>query len=113
MPQKLSLYSKALIIAVVVAVIAVIVLYVYLQQQQAERIHFIHQNYGSTRGLIKSKHLRKNKMVVVYQVDGETYITPINFSSNVRHQIKAGDSISIKYSRTKPALILTAFEEGY
>jgi len=95
-----------------VAVIAVIILYASLKQQ-TKRIHFIHQNYGSTRGIIKSKHVSKNKMVVAYQVDGETYITPINFSSNVRHQIKAGDSISIKYSRTKPALILTVFDEEY
>ena len=79
---------------------------------QVTEISFINQNFETTRGIITKKSVYKGHNIrVKYKVNGIIYENSDGF--NVNDNIQEGDSINLKYSKTKPELMITEFNEEY
>ena len=83
-----------------------------LTEKRAEEIEFIKQDFEITQGLITNKSTYKGHSVrVKYKVNGKLYENSDGFDEN--QKVEEGDSINVKYSKTKPELMLTEFNEKY
>lgn len=83
-----------------------------LRSERIEEIKFIKTDYKITRGIVTKKHTYKgNSVHVKYKVNGKDYEEIDGFEE--KYKFKEGDSITLKYSVTKPNLMVTEYNEEY
>jgi hypothetical protein len=83
-----------------------------LRNEELENIKFIKTNYKTTRGIITEKHTYKgNSIHVKYKVNGKVYEEIDGFEE--RYKFNEGDSIALKYSVSKPNLMITEYNDKY
>ena len=105
--EKLSLFLVLLGMSSFVYFIAT-----SLRNQELENIEFIKRDYKITRGIITKKSVYKGHHIrVEYIVNGKLYEDSDGFDEN--EKIEEGDSVYVKYSKTKPELMITEFNENY
>ena len=79
-----------------------------------KEIAYIKENYGITRGIVtKKKTYKGNSINVEYYVEGILYEGNDGFDGKYENKFDEGDSITIKYSKIKPELIITQFNTNY
>lgn len=83
-----------------------------LRNQELQNIEFIKSDYKITRGIITKKSVTKGRHIrVEYKVDGMLYENSDGFNEN--DKVQEGDSVSIKYSTSKPELMITEFNDEF
>lgn len=83
-----------------------------LRQQELENIDFINQNYKFTKGVVIKKSVQKgNHIRVKYKVDNKEYVGIDGFTSY--QKVNEGDTIFVKYSISKPELMISQFNEQF
>ncbi|MBP9849676.1 MAG: hypothetical protein KBC58_09595 [Flavobacterium sp.] len=112
-PHVKSLKEKTCVFLVIIGMSSVIYfIATSLTEKRMEEISFINQNFETTRGIITKKSVYKGHNIrVKYKVNGIIYENSDGF--NVNDNIQEGDSINLKYSKTKPELMITEFNEEY
>lgn len=75
-------------------------------------IEFINTDYKYSKGIVVKKSVYKGHSIrVKYKVKGKVYIGSDGI--DIGNEIEEGDSIDIKYSTTKPELMITEFNEQF
>jgi len=83
-----------------------------LRNERIEEIKFIKADFHTIRGIVTEKHTYKgNSIHVKYKVDGKFYEGIDGFEE--RYKFDIGDSLYIKYSKTKPELMITEYNSEY
>ncbi|MDM1377330.1 hypothetical protein [Myroides marinus] len=83
-----------------------------LTDMRDEDVKFINSDYEITKGIVTKKSLYKGHSIKVrYKVGDKFYI--VSDGINVDDNISEGDSVTIKYSKTKPELMITQFNEQF
>ena len=83
-----------------------------MRSERIEEIKFIKADYHTIRGIVTEKHTYKgNSIHVKYKVDGKFYEGIDGFEE--RYKFDIGDSLFIKYSKTKPELMITEYNSEY
>ena len=78
-----------------------------------ERLKFIKERSGYSRGLITSFHSYKGRTLTVkYKVDNNEYEYNNGWDHNTQ-RLGEGDSITVRYSIERPDLAITELEEEY
>ena len=86
----------------------------YERQQELNDRKFINQDYKITRGIITKKSVYKSHSILIrvkYYVNWIFHEESARLEKN--DKISEGDSITIKYSRTKPELMMTEFDDEF
>ena len=86
----------------------------YERQQELNDRKFINKDYKITRGIITKKSVYKGHSIsikVKYYVNWIFHEESVRLGEN--DKISEGDSITIKYSRTKPELMMTEFDDEF
>ena len=112
-PHIKSLKEKSWVFLIIIGMSSVIYfIATNLRDQELENIEFIKSDYQTTRGIITKKSVNKGHNIrVKYKVNGIIYENSDGF--NVNDNIQEGDSINLKYSKTKPELMITEFNKEY
>ncbi len=112
-PHVKSLKEKTCVFLVIIGMSSVIYfIATSLRDQELENIEFIKSDYQTTRGIVTKKSVHKGRHIrVQYKVNGRIYENSDGF--NESDNIQEGDSINLKYSNTKPELMITEFNEEY
>ncbi|BAP29362.1 hypothetical protein H5J24_21490 [Chryseobacterium capnotolerans] len=101
----------------VFATIAVLMLGIYfiattIRKNVLEDIDYVNQDYEITNGIVTKKSTYKgNNVWVKYTVNGTEYIESDGFSES--ENFKVGDTVKVKYSKTKPELMITQFNDQF
>ncbi|WP_143161951.1 hypothetical protein [Flavobacterium terrae] len=83
-----------------------------LRNQELQNIEFIKSDYKITRGIITKKSVTKGRHIrVEYKVGGKLYENSDGFNEN--DKVQEGDSVDIKYSISKPELMITEFNDEF
>ena len=83
-----------------------------LRETELNNIDFIKKDFNVTRGIITEKHTHKgNSIHVRYKVDGKVYEEIDGF--NEKYGFNEGDSLTLKYSKSKPGLMITEYNDEY
>jgi hypothetical protein len=111
--EKKSLRDKIYILLVMLGMLSIIYfIATSLRNEELKNIEFIKADYKITRGIITEKHTYKgNSIHVKYKVNEKIYEGIDGF--NEIYDFKEGDSVVIKYSTTKPELMLTEFNDKF
>lgn len=112
-PQKNSLRQKIYIFLTLLGMMCIIyAVYVSLRSQRIEDIEFVKKDFGETKGIVIKKDIYKGRSITVrYKVDGKFYEESDGIDEN--ENVEEGDSINLKYSKTKPKLMMTMFNDDY
>lgn len=77
-----------------------------------EDIEFINTDYKYSKAVVIKKSVYKGHSIKVkYMIDGKVYTGSDGIDAG--NKIKEGDSVDIKFSRTKPELMITEFNEQF
>ena len=77
-------------------------------------IAYIKQYCGITKGIVTKKRTYKGYSInVEYYVEGILYEGKDAFDDKYENDFEEGDSITIKYSKIKPELIINQFNINY
>ena len=83
-----------------------------LRDNELKNIDFINKDFKITKGVVIKKSVYKgNHIRVEYNVNGNEYIGIDGFTSY--QKVNVGDSVDVKYSITKPELMITEFNEQF
>lgn len=83
-----------------------------LRDNELQNIDFINKDFKITKGVVVKKSVQKgNHIRVKYNVNGNQYTGIDGFTSY--QKVNVGDSVGVKYSITKPELMITEFNEQY
>ncbi len=83
-----------------------------LTKQREKEIEFINKDFSLTRGIITGKSVHKGRHVTVkYKVGEKYYEDSDGFNEN--DKVEEGDSVYVKYSKLKPELMITEFNDEY
>ena len=112
-PHVKSLKEKTCVFLVIIGMSSVIYfIATSLRNHELENIEFIKSDYKITRGIITKKSVNKGRHIrVEYIVDGKLYEDSDGFNEN--DNIQEGDSVYVKYSKTKPELMITEFNDAF
>ncbi|GAB0155372.1 hypothetical protein CHRYSEOSP005_06330 [Chryseobacterium sp. Alg-005] len=97
--------------------LAILVLGIYyiatsLRKNELNNIEFINKDFKITQGIVTRKSVQKgNHLWVKYNVDGKEYVNSDGFIWYQKFNV--GDTIRVKYSKTKPELMITEFNEYF
>ena len=112
-PQKKTLKEKICIFLVLLGILSIIYFIATTGRNgRLEDIEFIKKDFVLTEGIVTKKTVYKGQSITVKYKVGDKFHEEsdgINESDNVEE----GDSISLKYSKTKPELMMTIFNEDY
>ena len=79
-----------------------------------KEIAFIKQDFGITKGIVTKKKTYKGYSVSLeYYVEGIFHEGKDGFDKKYENEFEESDSITIKYSRIKPELIINQFNTSY
>ncbi|WP_119791279.1 hypothetical protein [Flavobacterium anhuiense] len=101
----------------VFSVIGLMILGIYciatkLREKELQNIDFINKNYKITKGVVIKKSIQKgNHIRVRYYVGDKEYIGIDGFTSS--QKVNEGDTILVKYSFSKPELMISQFNEQF
>jgi hypothetical protein len=101
----------------VFGILAIIMFGVYyiatsLRDNELQNIDFINKDFKITKGVVIKKSVQKgNHISVEYNVNGNQYVGIDGFTDY--QKVNVGDSIDVKYSITKPELMITEFNEQF
>ena len=112
-PHKKSMREKICIFLVLIGALG-IVYYIAVsgRNQRLNDFLFIKKDFVVTEGIVTEKRVYKSYSISVkYKVKGKLYEESDGIDEN--DKIEVGDSISLKYSKTKPQLMMTIFNEEY
>lgn len=77
-------------------------------------IAYIKRDFGIAKGIVTKKKTYKGRSVSVeYYVKGILYEGKDGFDKKYENDFDEGDSITIKYSTSKPELIINQFNTSY
>jgi ribosomal 50S subunit-recycling heat shock protein len=77
-----------------------------------EDIEFINKDYKYSKAVVIKKSVYKGHSIKVkYMVEGKVYTGSDGIDAG--NKIKEGDSVDIKFSTTKPELMITEFNEQF
>ncbi|MEP6932310.1 MAG: hypothetical protein ABI850_19970 [Flavobacterium sp.] len=77
-------------------------------------IAYIKQDFEITKGIVTKKKTYKGHSVCVeYYAEGIFYEGKDGFDDKYENDFEEGDSITIKYSKRKPELIINQFNTNY
>jgi hypothetical protein len=112
-PLKKTIKEKTCIFLVIIGMSSVIYfIATSLRNQELKIIEFIKSDYQTTHGIVTKKSVHKGRHIIVqYRVNGRIYEDSDGF--NESDNVQEGDSINLKYSKTKPELMITEFNEEY
>jgi len=77
-----------------------------------DAIKYIKKDFVLTEGIVKEKNAYKGNFITVnYKVNDKIY----EASDGIRatDNVEVGDTISLKYSKSRPELMMTIFNEEY
>ena len=83
-----------------------------LRNQRLDDIKYIKKNFVLTEGIVTEKSTYKGNFITVkYKVNDKIY----EASDGIREtdNVEKGDTISLKYSKSRPELMMTIFNEEY
>lgn len=84
----------------------------HFRNQRLKEIDFIKENFEFTKGIITKKSIHKgNSIHVRYIINKKTFEESDGFEE--KYNFKEGDSIILKYSKTKPELMITEYNIDY
>ncbi len=112
-PQKSTPKEKIYIFFIILGMSSIVYFIATgLRNQELKNIDFINRDYKITRGIITKKSVNKGRHITVeYKVEGKLYKDSDGFNEN--DKIQEGDSIYVKYSISKPELMITEFNDEY
>jgi|GEM_PF-1168049 len=112
-PQKSTPKEKIYIFFIILGMSSIVYFIATdLRNQELKNIEFINRDYKITRGIITKKSVNKGRHITVeYKVEGKLYKDSDGFNEN--DKIQEGDSIYVKYSISKPELMITEFNDEY
>jgi hypothetical protein len=112
-PTKKSLKEKICIFLVLLVMMSgIYFIATGLTEERNQEIEFINQDYAIIRGIVTKKSTYKGHSIQVkYIVDGKYFEDSDGFNEN--DNVEEGDSVSIKYSKSKPELMITEFNEEF
>ena len=100
------------IFCVILTLCAIAIIPIYLRNKRLKEIDFISKDYILTKGIITDKTSYKGKSITVkYKVDNIFYEDSDGY--DIEDNIEVGDSILIKYSKTKPEFMITIFNDKF
>lgn len=83
-----------------------------LRKERLNNIDFINKDFKITNGIVTRKSVQKgNHLWVKYIVNKKVYIESDGFSEFQKFNV--GDSVKIKYSVSKPNLMITQFNDQF
>ena len=83
-----------------------------LRKQRIKEIEIIKKDYNITKGIITKKSTYKgNSIHIKYVVHDKVFNESDGFDE--KNDFEEGDSVEIKYSKTKPELMISEFNENY
>jgi hypothetical protein len=83
-----------------------------LRKNELNNIDFINKDFKITNGIVTRKSVQKgNHLWVKYIVNKKEYIESDGFSEFQKFNV--GDSVKIKYSVSKPSLMITQFNDQF
>lgn len=83
-----------------------------IRKNELNNIEFINKDFKITKGIVTRKSVQKgNHLWVKYNVNGIEYIKSDGFIWYQKFSV--GDTIRVKYSKTKPELMITEFNEYF
>lgn len=87
-------------------------IYKYLEKRRLVDIEYINKDFKIINGLVTRKSVQKgNHLWVKYIVDKKEYIESDGFSESQRFNV--GDSVKVKYSTSRPKLMITQFNDHF
>lgn len=107
MLEKLKVY-----VVLALLMFALYLLVMYLTGVRDKEVLLINENYSLTKGVVIDKSVYKGHSIKVkYEVNNKFYIG--SDAIDATNKIDVGDTIDIKYSITKPELMITEFNEQF
>jgi len=112
-PSKKTLKEKICIFLVLIGISSIIYFIVTgLTETRHQEIEFINQDFIITRGIVTKKYLYKGHSIrVKYIVNQKCFEGSDGFDEY--DKVERGDSISVKYSKLKPELMITEFNDEF
>jgi ribosomal protein S17 len=105
--DKLKLFVCIMIVPTIIYFIATT-----FRKQRIEEIEFIKKDFIITKGIITKKSTYKgNSIYIKYVVNDKVFSESDGFDE--KNNFEEGDSVKIKYSKTKPELMISEFNEDY
>ena len=111
--EKKSTKEKICIFLTIIGMVSIVYfIATSLRNEELDNIKFIKSDYKTTRGIIIEKHTHKgNSIHVKYKVNGKVYEEIDGFSE--KYNFEEGDSLNLKYSESKPNLMITEYNDEY
>lgn len=107
MKDKLKVLATLVVIIAIIYAIASTVI-----NNKHEEVEIINNNFKYTKGIVATKKVYKGRSIhVLYVVDGKKYTGIDGIGEN--DKVKEGDTVKIKYSVSKPELMITEFNDQY
>jgi hypothetical protein len=112
-PPKNTIKEKLYIFLIILGMSSIIYFIATgLRNQELQNIEFIKNDYKITRGIITKKSVTKGRHIrVEYKVDGKLYENSDGFNEN--DNVQEGDSVYVKYSISKPELMIAEFNDEF
>ena len=112
-PPKSTLKEKIYIFLILLGMLSIIYfIATSLTEKREQEIEFLKTDYAMTRGIITKKSVYKGHHIrVKYKVEGKLYEESDGF--NINDKVEEGDSVYVKYSKTKPELMITELNNEF
>jgi hypothetical protein len=112
-PERNSIKEKVYIFLILGGLLSVIYfIATSMRETEVKNIEFVKKDFNLTRGIITEKHTHKgNSIHIKYKVNGKVYEEVDGF--NEKYEFKKGDSLTLKYSKSKPELMITEYNDKY
>lgn len=112
-PPKKTLKEKICIFLVLLGMSSVIYFIATgLTEEREQEIEFVKKDFSMTRGIITKKSVYKGHHIrVKYKVEGKLYEESDGF--NINDKVEEGDSVYVKYSKSRPELMITEFNDEF
>jgi hypothetical protein len=110
---KTPLKDKIYIFLILLGITSIVYfIAINLTEKRNQEIEYINQNFAITRGIVTKKFLYKGRSIrVKYIVDGKYFVDSDGF--NQTDKVEDGDSVTVKYSKSKPELMITEFNDEF
>lgn len=101
-----------LIVCIIIGPLVIYFVASFLRNQRLKEVDFTKENFGYTKGIITKKSTHKgNSISLRYLINNKIFEESDGFEE--KYNFKEGDSIILKYSKTKPELIITEYNIDY
>lgn len=107
MKDKLKIFGM-----LAICVFSMYYIFSVFREKELENIEFINKDFKITKGIVTKKSMYKgNHLWVKYSIHDIEYVESDGFLESQKFNV--GDTVKIKYSKTKPNLMITQFNDQF